>query len=109
MVSRWGWFSLWFFKRTEVIFPLVASLLQYLSALEVKAMRVGWGDLNLAAFPRCPFPHGTIRGGRMSCCRLPLGRSEAESRQRREKESGLRGVSPSRGLLGVCAPFPLLC
>lgn len=48
MDPRWGWFSLWFFKRTEVILLLVASLLQYLSAVEVNKGReggLGWFKL----------------------------------------------------------------
>lgn len=39
MDPLWGWFSLWFLKRTEVILLLLASLLQYLSAVEVNK---GW-------------------------------------------------------------------
>lgn len=48
MDPRWGWFSLWFLKRTKVILLLVASLLQYLSAVEVNKGReggLGWFKL----------------------------------------------------------------
>lgn len=78
MDPRWGWFSLWFFKRTEVILLLVASLLQYLSAVEVNKGREG--GLNLAAFLSCSFLQEGIYSERIRCCRLPLSCFKAESR-----------------------------
>lgn len=51
--TRWGWFSLWFSKRTKVISHLVASLPQYLSAMEVNKGREGClGCFKLGRFPQ---------------------------------------------------------
>lgn len=83
MDPLWGCFSLWFLKRTEVILLLLASLLQYLSAMEVnKGWEGGLGWFKLGRFSQLLV---FTRSERISCCRLSLSCSKAESPQRREE------------------------
>lgn len=82
MGPRWGWFSLWFFKRSEVISFLVACVLQYLSAVEVNKGRkdgMGW-FINLAAFLCCSILHEAVRSEEICCYSLASSHSRAGSR-----------------------------
>lgn len=65
MGPRWGWFSLWFFKRSEVISFLVACVLQYLSAVEVnKGRKDGMGWFKLGRFsPLLNFARSSTQRG----------------------------------------------
>lgn len=104
MDSRWGWFSLWFFKRTKVTLLLVASLLQYLSALEVnKGHEGGLGWFKLGRFS--PLLVSTRRDPQRENELLSPPARPLRGRMAIEKGRGKRSQDSRLALPGFCEKF----